>query len=35
MNICEIANMYISKSNVCTIADMKICVIFNYILSGR
>ncbi|HAT83689.1 MAG TPA: hypothetical protein DEF02_03415 [Clostridiales bacterium] len=35
MNICETANMHMFKSNVCTIADMKICVGFNSIFSGR
>lgn len=35
MHICEIANMYISKLNVCTSDNMKICDIFDSILSGR
>ena len=35
MHICETANMYISKSNVCTSDNMKICDIFDSIFSGR
>ena len=35
MCICETANMYISKSNVCTSDNMKICDIFDSIFSGR
>ena len=35
MRICETANMYISKSNVCTSDNMKICDIIDSVFSGR